>query len=63
MNPRDHQDPLDIFDKMLAVAEDLAYDLRGELMASDDQVWTDETTNEIRDTLSGKLQETRCQRG
>ncbi len=52
MHPKNHQDPLSIFDSMLDTAYDLAQDLRGELMSGQNQHWTDSTSEEIRKTLS-----------
>lgn len=52
MHPAEHQDPLSVFDMMLETAYDLAHDLRGDLMSGKNQAWTDDTTEEIRETLS-----------
>lgn len=52
MHPAEHQDPLSVFDMMLETAYDLAHDLRGELMSGKNQAWNNETTEEIRETLS-----------
>lgn len=51
MEPSKHLHPADVFDMMVEAAHNLAVDLQGKLLSSDQQPWSDEIAAKIRATI------------
>jgi len=52
MNAAEHDDPLSVFDDMLHASQEIVGELDGILMASQDQLWDEHTTEKIRIKLN-----------
>ena len=51
MNTQHHDDPVVIFEEMIEVALDLAEELNAELKINQDQEWTEEALDDLRDLI------------